>query len=199
MNHHHRASGSLEADAQAIYAAMLNAVGGDPEPDIEVADVIGRHGLDPLAAVLTGALVIGLETAAAQRGRTRDELLDEYLDELFRARRGDAIRDVVADQVRTGHHPPIVEPDDQEIFVWALVSLDVRAVIDVVSGKRAQPGWHAHPDGVRADLEHRRSTHGRRPSYQHRCTPECVPIHEHPWLGCRGLQTEILTRKKRHG
>ena len=31
--------------------------------------------------------------------------------------------------------------------------------------------------------------------FEHACTPECVPVHEHPGLGCRGLAEEIRRRR----
>lgn len=212
--HHGPGSGSLQADAHAMYVAMLDAAAGGPEPDIEVCDVVGRHGLDPLAAVLTGPVRISLEKAAVHRGCTQDELLDEYLDELFRERQGDRMRDVVAGQVRTGSHRAISDADELEAFVWALVSLDVRAVGDVravidgvAAGKSLRLG--AQPGPVRAALAHRLgaarhrgladSTLGPRPVFDHACTAECVPFHEHPGLGCRALHVEVSTRKRRRG
>ena len=31
--------------------------------------------------------------------------------------------------------------------------------------------------------------------FEHACTPDCVPAHEHPGLGCRGLTEEIRRRR----
>jgi hypothetical protein len=202
---------SLRADVDAMCVAMFNAVAGGREPDIEVCDVVGRHGLDRLVAVLTGRARVSLETAAAYRGCAQDELLDVYLDELFRVRQGDPMRGVVAGQVRTGRHRALVDADEHEAFVWALVSLDVRAVIDMVAaGHAPRLGMSGSAGGVGAVRVHRPGAAGRRGGaafvvgrrpvlFDHVCTAECVPFHEHPGLGCRGLQAEIRRRRRGRG
>ncbi len=174
------------AVVDAMCRAMLDAVADGAEPDVDVAAAIDRHGVDPLADLLTGLVMIMAEKVAAHRGDISPAaIVDGYIRELFHLHT-DELRDLVSSQVHHRSRPPVGDIEQQEAFLWGLAALHVRAVIDVPT-----PGPFAP---VRTALEHRPHTE-RSEVFEHACTPDCVPAHEHPGLGCRGLAEEIRRRR----
>jgi hypothetical protein len=117
----------------AQLSALYRIITGEPGPhEVDVAGVIARRGLSRVAAFLTSTIMNGMNQVARKRGGHLPPaaVLEEYVNRFF-AHQPDELREMVLSQVRDGRHPPIQDPEMQEVFLLGLLTLHAAAAIEL--------------------------------------------------------------------